>query len=257
MDNLRLTVVQSDLSWENEPSNFNHFYKILKSNNLGDIVVLPEMFSTGFSMKPKDLVHFSNGEALKWMQQMAKEFKTALVGSAIFWEGNKAFNRLYFVKPNGEFSFYNKRHLFTLAGEQEQYTAGEELLIVEYKDWRIQPFICYDLRFPAWCRNTQNVDLQIFVANWPERRVFAWDTLLKGRAIENMCYIAASNRVGADGNGVYHSGSSVVLNELGQTLLSFESGKTELKTIEISKETLLKSRKRFQFLADADSFKLT
>jgi predicted amidohydrolase len=258
MENLSLTLVQPNLVWQNREANFNKLEMLIDgAKTIGDIIVLPEMFTTGFSMTPDALYDEPLGVSLKWMQKVAELHSAAICGSVIIKEGHNYFNRLYFVLPSGEYHIYDKRHLFTLAGEEKVYTAGERQLFIEYKGWRIMPLVCYDLRFPVWCRNTTDVDLQIFVANWPERRSMPWKALLKARAIENMCFVVGLNRVGDDGNQVAHSGDSMVLDELGNELLTLTPFEEEVATVKISRSSMLQSRKRFQFLSDRDSFNFT
>lgn len=258
MSTLSITLVQADLAWQDKTSNFRKFEKLLaEASDIGDLILLPEMFSTGFSMQPMQLWDEPHGDTLYWMQTLAGKYQAAVAGSAIIKEEGNFYNRLFFVYPSGEFKTYDKKHLFTLAGEEKVYSAGNKHLLVEYKGWRIMPLVCYDLRFPVWCRNAFEADLQLYVANWPERRSDAWKTLLKARAIENMCFVAGLNRVGNDGNEVGHSGDSAVYNELGESLLKLEPFKEEVKTVELDKEQMMSSRQRFQFLSDRDPFKLT
>ncbi len=258
MDELSITLVQPNLVWQDKKANFDKIELLLSASiEVGDLIILPEMFTTGFSMTPEELWDTPEGETLPWMQKVAKEYNAAICGSAIIKENGNYFNRLFFVYPTGEFKTYNKRHLFTLAGEEKVYTAGTKHLIIEYKGWRIMPLVCYDLRFPVWCRNTTDVDLQLFVANWPERRSMPWKALLKARSIENMCYVAGLNRVGDDGNGVSHSGDSGVYDELGNEVALLSPFKEEVITAKLNRERMLESRNRFQFLSDRDSFGLT
>tara|TARA_R110002072_G_scaffold114541_11_gene244635 strand:+ start:307 stop:1182 length:876 start_codon:yes stop_codon:yes gene_type:complete len=259
MEELKITLVQSDLVWEDPSKNLENFDKCLNlSDNLGHLVILPEMFATGFSMQPQKFAINSKPQhqGLTWMLKTAEEKKLAICGSLISEEDGKYFNRLYFVLPNGEYHTYNKRHLFSLAGEEKIYSPGDTKLVIDYLGWRINPLICYDLRFPVWCRNDAEIDLQIFVANWPERRSEAWKSLLKARAIENMCFVAGLNRIGDDGNGIYHSGDSCLFNELGDLVSDIPSGKASIKTYTLGKNALMKSRNRFGFLNDRDGFKL-
>ena len=254
MNQLSVSLLQADLVWENKQANLDKLETLMKDISKIDVIVLPEMFPTGFSMKPESLYENAGGESLIWMKKLAKEKNAAICGSVIVREGSDYFNRLYFVEPSGEVHKYDKHHLFTLAGEEKVYTAGKEHLIVDFRGWKIMPLVCYDLRFPAWCRNTQEADLQIFVANWPERRSEAWKTLLKARAIENMCYLVGVNRVGADGNAILHSGDSAVYDELGTQIGAPTPFKEEVLTITLHRDKMLESRKRFNFLNDRDSF---
>lgn len=251
---LDITLIQTDLSWQDRDSNIQRFEKHLENVGETDLVVLPEMFTTGFSMKAESFYEEEGGPTLQWMLKTSAAIDAAICGSVITKEGDHYFNRLFFVLPSGHYYKYDKRHLFTLANEQDTYTAGKESIVVEYKGWKIKPLICYDLRFPVWCRNKEEADVMLFVANWPERRSDAWKTLLKARAIENMCYVAGVNRVGNDGNEVYHSGNSGLYDELGRELLKFEDGSEGVKTYKLDHEKMMASRKRFNFLNDRDDF---
>ncbi len=223
-----------------------------------EIVVLPEMFSTGFSMQPKLFAETMEGETVEWMKRVSSENGIVLTGSMIAEENGHYFNRLVWMLPNGQFGYYDKRHLFAYAGEHAEYTAGNKRLIASVKGWKINLQVCYDLRFPVWARQqTQNgmpeYDLLIYVANWPEKRSHAWKTLLCARAIENQCYVVGVNRVGNDGNNIYHSGNSLVIDPLGQVLYHM-ADEEDVNTITLSKEKLAEVRTRFPFLNDADNF---
>ena len=253
--NLNIAIIQSNLVWENPVENRNRFTeKIIAIKKVVDMIVLPEMFSTGFSMTPKHLAETMNGETVLWMQEMALEYNTAIVGSMIVLENNCYYNRLLFVKPDSSIEFYDKRHAFTLAGEDKEYTAGKNHLIVDYRGWRICPLICYDLRFPVWSRNTQNYDLLIYVANWPKPRINAWNTLLKARAIENMSYCIGVNRVGTDANNYEYSGNSIILDPLGKPLTQICEHEEKIMFASLDKDALLKTRDKLQFLTDQDTF---
>jgi predicted amidohydrolase len=253
---LNLALVQSALHWENPPANRDQFTQLLANISPVDLIVLPEMFTTGFSMSPAKLAEEMEGPTLNWLREMARKHDAAITGSIICKEQDYFVNRLLFVYPNGAYKYYDKRHLFSLAGEEKHYQPGTQKLILEYKGWRINPQICYDLRFPVWCRNAEHFDLQIFVANWPERRAVPWKTLLKARAIENMCFVAGVNRVGEDGNGVYHSGDSVVRDPLGTRISSLEPGAENVALVELEYNRLAEARAKFAFLNDADDFVL-
>ncbi len=256
MNELKITLTQPFLHWEQSQANRKHFDDLLRDIPATDLILLPEMFSTGFTMKPLAVSEEENGPSVKWMQELSKEKNAAVCGSLVIAEHGDFYNRLFFVLPDGTYRTYDKRHLFTLAGEQKVYKGGNERLLIEYRGWKILPFVCYDLRFPVWCRNTEEAELMLFVANWPDRRSEAWRTLLKARAIENMCYVAAVNRVGDDGNGVYHSGYSGLYDEVGNLLSDFEAGQEEVKTYSIKKDAVYESRERFSFLKDRDRFQL-
>ncbi|MBW2961926.1 amidohydrolase [Mesonia aestuariivivens] len=257
MENLNITIIQEDLKWENITANLELFSKhinFLKASS--DLIVLPEMFTTGFSMNPMQFAELENGKTLDWLKETAKKNNIAITGSVMIKENSNYYNRLFFVLPNGSYQTYNKKHLFTLAHEEQTYAAGEERLMVEYKGWKICPLICYDLRFPVWSRNTVDFDLLLYVANWPKKRIAAWDTLLKARAIENMCYVAGVNRVGFDGNHHEYSGHSAIYDMLGEQISTLNEGKVFSETILLEKAKLNETRKRFSFLNDRDEFNL-
>jgi len=257
MQNLKIALIQSDLVWQNaEQNRINFSEKINQINEAVDLIVLPEMFTTGFSMQPKKIAEYLYGDTVKWMQKVAEEKNTAITGSIIVSENNKFYNRLLFVHPSGEINFYDKRHLFTLAGEHKTFTAGNKKLVVDYKGWKICPLVCYDLRFPVWARNVEDYDVLLYVANWPKKRIMAWDTLLKARSIENMCYTAGVNRVGIDANNFEYNGHSVVYNCLGEQLTKIESGKEDIVIITLEKKHISESRGKLNFLNDKDTFEI-
>ncbi|REG99167.1 amidohydrolase [Flavobacterium aquicola] len=253
---MKIALIQSSLFWENPAANRNHFEeKISCLEEDVDLIVLPEMFTSGFTMKPKHIAETMQGETVLWLQSLAKAKKSAITGSLVIKENDNFYNRLVFVFPSGEIQFYDKKHLFTLAGEDEVYTAGNIKLIIEYKGWKICPLICYDLRFPVFSRNVEEYDLLIYTANWPRIRINAWDTLLKARAIENMSYTIGVNRVGQDDNKLEYNGHSQVINFLGDYILEpIETKGTYI--VELNKTELLLARKKFNFLNDQDSFVL-
>ena len=256
-EKLNSALLQADLVWEDAVANRKQFTQKIK--NLSDdidLIILPEMFSTGFSMNAEVLAEPSKGPSLEWMKQMASEKDAAVTGSLIIKERGQYFNRLYFVYPDASFQKYDKRHTFTLAKENETYASGTERLIVEYKGWRICPLVCYDLRFPVWSRNTEDYDVLIFVANWPSVRVRAWDALLKARAIENMCYCIGLNRVGEDGNGHSYSGHSVVFDALGRPLNEPSVEVEFQRKITLERAHLSETRNELRFLQDRDNFNI-
>lgn len=257
MQDLKLTTVQTPLDWQDIKGNLKRFDSLLKRiNSPTDLVILPEMFSTGFSMEPKKWAEKETGVAVNWMKENAAQLNAVITGSLIIEDDGNYFNRLFWMRPDGTYQTYDKRHLFSLANEQDHYTAGKERLITTLKGWRICPLICFDLRFPVWSRNNHAYDLAIYVANWPARRSFAWSSLLVARAIENQACVVGLNRVGEDGNGVDHSGDSVVLNSLGEKVSSTRPFETSVETISISAEHLLETREKFQFLNDQDNFEI-
>lgn len=254
---LKIALIQSDLVWENPKQNRENFTR--KTENLSeevDLIVLPEMFTTGFTMNAEKVAESMEGETVSWMQHMAKTTHTAIVGSLVIKENNKYYNRLLFVEPSGYISTYNKRHTFTLVGEDKIYTSGTEKVMINYKGWKICSLICYDLRFPVWARNTEDYDVLIFVANWPKPRVSAWDALLKARAIENMSYCIGVNRVGVDGVNIEYSGHSACYDVLGDQITSFESGKEQTEIITLEKRHIEAYRNKLKFLDDRDTFSI-
>ena len=254
---LNIVGIQSSIVWEKPAANLEYFgQQISKLPSTVDLVILPEMFTTGFSMNPISIAETMEGPSIKWMVTTAKTNRMALVGSVVIKENAKYFNRLFFIHPNGHIETYDKRHLFTLAKENDQYTSGEERLIVFYKGWRICPLICYDLRFPVWSRNTNEYDLLVFVANWQSIRIHAWDTLLKARAIENMSYCIGVNRVGKDENGYEYNGHTAIYNFFGEKLSRTIEGKENILQCVVSKNELQKIRQKLNFLEDQDAFKI-
>jgi omega-amidase len=253
---MKVALIQSALIWENPTANRNHFEeKINTITEKIDLIVLPEMFTTGFTMNPQSVAESMQGETILLLQLLAKANNCAITGSLIIKENDNFYNRLLFVFPSGEIQFYDKRHLFTLAGEDKVYTSGKEKLIVEYLGWKICPLICYDLRFPVFARNVENYDLLLFVANWPKPRVNAWDILLKARAVENMCYTIGVNRIGLDNNNYDYNGHSQVVDFLGNYVLEPQESEGVF-IVELDKEQLHETRNKLGFLNDRDFFNL-
>jgi omega-amidase len=256
MSSLTITIIQSNLHWENKAANLAMFSeKINGIKEKTEIIILPEMFSTGFSMQSKTLAETMDGETIAWMKKTAAEKKAIITGSIIAEENGKYFNRLIWMLPNGEFGYYDKRHLFAFAEEDKFYSPGDKRMVASVKGWKINLLVCYDLRFPVWARQIGEAeyDLLIYVANWPERRIHAWKTLLQARAIENQCYVAAVNRVGNDGNDIHYSGDSMIIDPLGEILYQ-KSQQEDIFTFTLQKEKLGEVRKKFPFLKDADNF---
>ena len=253
-EQLRVTLVQNSLIWENPGANRRKFDQVIKEIEDTDLVILPEMCTTGFSMNPEKLAEQADGPTLEWLKRLAQWKNIAVIAGVMVQENDAYYNRLYFVEPNGSTQKYDKRHLFSLAGEEKIFSGGREKLIIDYKGFRINPQICYDLRFPVWSRNTEYVDLICYIANWPERRAEAWKTLLKARAIENMCYVAGVNRVGDDGNGVYHSGDSAMYDVLGRKVSTLPAHDETTETITVEREVISKARSKYSFLEDRDTF---
>lgn len=255
---MRITILQSALQWETPQANREMFAgKMAALVGLTDLVVLPEMFTTGFSMNAPALSEPLEGPTKDWMCEQAARLQTAITGSFICRENGVFYNRLLWVFPDGKFLFYDKRHCFSLAREHETYSPGNQILTVDWKGWRVRPFICYDLRFPVWVRQTPSepYDLLLFVANWPSRRAHHWRSLLEARAIENQSYVAAVNISGTDGNGFEYNGDSTVIDFAGNTICRI-SGQEGLFTAELSLDRLKEYRRQFPFLSDADAFKL-
>ena len=239
---LKIALIQADLVWQNAKQNRINFSE--KINNITekvDVIVLPEMFTTGFSMQPQKIAEYMVGDTVKWMQQIASEKNTAICGSIIISENKNFYNRFIFMHPEGKIVYYNKRHLFTLAGEHNVYTSGEEKLIIEYKVWKICPLVCYDLRFPVWARNVEEYDVLLYVANWPKPRISAWDTLLKGRSIEN---------------NLEYSGHSGVYNCLGEEVVKAKPNKEETIIAVLEKNHITETRNTLNFLSDKDVFEI-
>jgi omega-amidase len=261
---LTITVVQTNLHWENQAANLSMLEKKIRSiQEKTEIVILPEMFSTGFSMKPEQFAETMEGETLQWMKRIAAEKKIILTGSIMIQDQGHYYNRLIWMLPNGQCGIYDKRHRFAYAGEDEHYTAGSKRLIASVKGWKINLLICYDLRFPVWSRNTPvasgedgerpEYDMLVYVANWPDRRSIAWRTLLQARAIENQCYVVGVNRVGDDPNNIHYQGESMVIDPMGE-ILYCKKEEEDLFTITLDKEQLQAVREKLPFWKDADHF---
>jgi omega-amidase len=265
MQPLTISLIQSNLYWEDKEKNLQQFsVKIASLPKETQVVVLPEMFSTGFSMKPEQLAETMSGPTVQWMKDTSRQQRKIVTGSVIIEEEGKYYNRLIWMLPNGTFYHYDKRHLFAFAGEDEHYTAGEKRLIVRVNGWKICLQVCYDLRFPVWSRQKPQTDSEgenglydilIYVANWPQRRNHAWKTLLMARAIENQCYVAGVNRIGDDGNGIYHSGDSTLADPTGKLIWQHADEETSF-TYTFIPEKLKEIRAHFPFLNDADNFML-
>jgi omega-amidase len=257
MQDLKVALVQTDLVWENKKQNLSNIEKSIELLSADiDVIILPEMFNTGFSMNPAPIAETMEGDAVNWMKRISHEKNAAITGSLIITEGNGYYNRLIWMLPDGSYSFYDKKHLFTLAGEQNFYKAGNKSIIVEYKGWKICPMICYDLRFPVWLRNTENYDCLIVVANWPERRISHWEHLLVARAIENQCFVIGVNRVGTDGNDFYYNGSTMIVNPMGKKMLKI----SDLNTVVVASlkyNQITQIRKDLPFLNDRDQFSIS
>ena len=258
---LTITTVQTNLHWEDKSVNLQILEeKILGIKERTEIVVLPEMFNTGFSMNPEKLAETMEGETIQWMKRISAQQKIILTGSLIIQEADHYYNRLVWMLPNGQYGVYDKRHRFAYAGEDKQFSAGSKRLIASVKGWKINLLVCYDLRFPVWARQTPltesaqpEYDVLVYVANWPERRNHAWKILLQARAIENQCFVVGVNRVGNDGNNIYHSGDSMVVDPMGEVLYS-KKDVEDVFTITLDGDHLQSIRGKLPFLRDADDF---
>jgi omega-amidase len=262
MSKLTFTLIQSFLHWEDKQANLKMFdEKIRGIKEKTQVVVLPEMFSTGFSMKPEQLAETMHGKTVQWMKKMAADKKIIVTGSAIIEENGNYYNRLIWMLPNGQCGQYDKRHLFAYGEEDQHYASGTQRLIASANGWKINLLVCYDLRFPVWARQQFDqrqkfeYDILIYVANWPERRATAWKTLLRARAIENQCYVIGVNRVGKDGNDINYRGDSMVVDPLGEILYHKEH-EEDVFTITLGKENIQQAREKFPFWKDADKFEI-
>ena len=258
MSPLTITLIQPNLHWENKKANLEMLAQKIESIiEKTEMVILPEMFSTGFSMKPEILAEKMNGETIEWMKKMAASKKIILTGSVIIEENGKYFNRLIWMLPNGEYGVYDKRHLFAYGDEHNHYSAGNKRFIAQVKGWKINLEVCYDLRFPVWSRQQTEAeyDVLVYVANWPEKRIVAWKILLQARAIENQCYVVGVNRVGDDGNNIHYSGDSMIIDPLGEIIYQKEN-EEDVFTYTLQKENLDEVRVKFPFWKDADSFEI-
>ena len=263
---MKVSIIQTHLHWENPEKNRDHFDSLMSSiKEKTDLIILPEMFTTGFTMTPKKLAEPSNGPTLNWLKLKAKEKDAVLTGSVVIEENGKFYNRLFWTEAGGAIDTYDKRHLFRMAHEEEHYSMGTKKIIKTINDWRICPLICYDLRFPVWSRNkflknngsyTPSYDVLVYVANWPEVRSHAWKQLLIARAMENQCFVVGVNRIGSDGNNMPHSGDSMVINPRGEIISKIKANEESIETIELDKSYLEEYRKIFPVGLDADDFTL-
>lgn len=257
MEDLRITLIQTELAWEDSEANLSAFEsKINSLEEETDLILLPEMFNTAFSMDSAKLAQGMSGEAMEWMGRMAGKTGAVITGSVITEEENKFYNRLIWMHPDGSFKTYDKRHLFRMAEEEKHFSGGNKRVICEVKGWKVLPLVCYDLRFPVWARNRKEYDLLVYVANWPCPRISAWRKLLMARAIENQSYVAGLNRIGKDGNGFEYCGSSLVADSKGEVM--YDAGeRAEMKTVALNADDLLEFRKKFPVALDADDFEIT
>lgn len=252
---LNITLIQPDIVWENKEANLGQYEQLIENaRGRKEVVVLPEMFSTGFSMQPEKLAETMDGPSVQWMKDMTKKHRCILTGSLIIEEDGKYYNRMLWVQPDGYIGVYDKRHLFGYADEDEHYRPGAKRVIAQVKGFRICLLVCYDLRFPVWARNQgDDYDVLLYVANWPERRSLAWKTLLQARAIENQCYVVGVNRVGKDGKDIHYSGDSSVFGPLGEEIWQ-KANEVAVHTVTLQKDVIVNTREQLPFLKDADRF---
>lgn len=257
MKNLTVTVVQPYTVWHNIDKNLDLLESMIdKCSPSSDIIVLPEMFSTGFTMAPAEASEQMDGPSVKFLLRMARDLNADITGSIAISENGNYYNRVLWVKPGGEIFTYDKRHLFRMSGEEKIYTGGNSLLTIEYYGWKIRPFVCYDLRFPVWTRNPgMEYDLALFISNWPASRSYHWDSLLRARAIENQCYVAGVNRTGTDGNSLLYNGMSSVINFRGEVLFQADNSEC-VKSVELSYYDLAAYRESFPAWKDSDNFEI-
>ncbi|WP_455587477.1 amidohydrolase [Bacteroides sp.] len=258
MQQLRISIVQTDIIWENKQENLRMLREKLQAlRGTTEIVVLPEMFSTGFSMNSRELAEPISGETIQVIKSLTGEFQFALCGSFICKEQGSYYNRGFFITPEGKEYYYDKRHLFRMGHEIEHFSAGDSKLIIPYHGWNICLLVCYDLRFPVWSRNVNNeYDLLIYVASWPQARRLAWDTLLRARALENMCYVCGVNRIGTDGNNLIYNGGSIIYSAKGEILATLPDEKEGIATTSLNLVSLRQLRDKFPVWKDADTFQL-
>lgn len=254
---LKIALIQANLVWENPIQNrINFLEKINTISAAIDLIILPEMFTSGFTMNAEIIAETMDGETFTWLKKIAQEKGAAITGSLVVKEYGNYFNRCFFVEPDGTISTYDKRHTFTLAGEHKVYKAGKTKIIINYKGWKICPLVCYDLRFPVWARNTEDYDLLLYVANWPKVRISAWDALLKARAIENMSYCIGVNRVGLDGNNYEYPGHSAAFDVLGHRMDAIPKDLEAIEYVVLEKHHIKTYREKLNFINDRDEFTL-
>ena len=251
---MNIALIQTDIVWENPSENRRVFEgKINALTESVDLIILPEMFTSGFTMSPNLVAETMAGETISWLKEIAKAKNSAITGSLVITENGNFYNRMVFVFPNGEIQYYDKKHLFTLAGEDKVYTSGKDKVIVNYKNWKICLQVCYDLRFPVFSRNTENYDVLIYVASWPKVRTNAWDILLKARAVENLSYTIGVNRIGTDNNDFEYIGHSQIIDELGNFIIE-PTENEDVFIANLDKNKMLETRSKLNFLNDRDAF---
>lgn len=262
MQNLTITLIQADMIWEQPEQNRNYFDRCFAAlKNKQDLIILPEMFNTGFTMNVQRFAENTDGETMEWVRDRSAKLNSVIAGSMIIAENGEYYNRLIWMQPDGNFQYYDKRHLFRFGGEHEYFKPGSKKLLTELNGWKICPMVCYDLRFPVWAKNRYyqekyEYDLLIYFANWPEARKIPWQILLKARAIENLSFVIGANRIGTDGRGTTHSGNSMVISPKGEVLHELRENKEEVVTFTLSISDLTDFREKFNVALDWDAFSL-
>ena len=256
MNDLTISLLQTNLVWQQPQANCDHISKaLLEHDTKTDLIVLPEMFNSGFTLDAMKVAETMDGETVNWMQKLSTEHQAAVTGSLVIRENKQNYNRMVIAFPDGNLQWYDKKHLFRMAKEQERYSAGSKRVIINWQGWRIALYVCYDLRFPVWCRNQNDTDLMLFVASWPAVRSYPWQTLLKARAMENLCYVCGVNRIGTDANGIEYQGDSGVLDMAGHDICQLDD-RDIIQTVSLSAENLNRFREKFPAHLDADSFQV-
>ena len=257
MNDLRVTIVQPDISWKNAPENLEKYSSMLLGNGIAtDLVLFPEMFQTGFCTDPKTVAETMDGDTVRWMKRTAESLNCAVAGSLIIRENRRYFNRLVYIDQYENLTWYDKRHLFRMANEEDKFTAGKNRFVVPLNGWRISFQICYDLRFPVWSRNQDDYDVLVYSANWPAARTDIWSILLRARAIENQSYVIGVNRVGTDGNAISYTGDSMAIDPKGFVIGDFQQSQESLKTVSLSWDELTRFRSEFPVWKDKDDFEM-
>ena len=257
-EDLKLSILQHELIWENASANLEKIdFLVAGKLDHTDVLILPEMFTTGFTMNPSGVAETMEGESVGWMKRRAREWNIVLAGSLVIKEKKQNFNRFLWVAPSGNIQYYDKRHLFRMGEENEHYRAGKQKLITSLGEWHFRPLICYDLRFPVWSRNRSDYDVLLYVANWPASRRHVWKSLLLARALENQSYVVGVNRIGKDGNGIEYSGDSMIIDPRGNVLSKTQPNTESFETVSLSLNELIDFRKKFPVSMDADEFMLT
>ncbi len=254
MKNLSITLIQTNLIWQKASANCEHIGQLLqKQQPETDLIVLPEMFNSGFTLEASKVAEKMEGDTVCWMKLLASQHRAAVTGSLVIRDNEQYFNRMIIAYPDGQLYWYDKKHLFRMANEQQRYSAGKQRVIINWRGWNIALYVCYDLRFPVWCRNQNDTDLMLFVASWPGARAFPWKTLLQARAMENLCYVCGVNRIGIDANNIMYQGDSSVLDMAGNAICQLENADT-IETVTLSANKLKRFRKKFPAHLDADKF---